>query len=142
MARAEKNTVDYFPFICKEGKAMFYIENKYGNDGYATWVKILRQLAVSEYHWINLSDKIEIMFLASKCKISEETLINIINDLCELKEIHSPLWQQNRIIFSLKFIENIKDAYKKRNNECITLDGLLPGEMREMNKNDLYSLLF
>ena len=43
MARPERNNVDYFPFLCKEGKAMFYIEQKYGNDGYATWIKLLRQ---------------------------------------------------------------------------------------------------
>ena len=26
MARPERNTVDYFPFMCDEGKKMFYIE--------------------------------------------------------------------------------------------------------------------
>lgn len=53
MARPERNNVDYFPFICKEGKAMYYIEQKYNNDGYATWVKLLRQLAVTNYHFLN-----------------------------------------------------------------------------------------
>lgn len=33
MARPQRNNVDYFPFFCKEGKSMFYIEQKYGNDG-------------------------------------------------------------------------------------------------------------
>ncbi len=125
MARPEKNNVEYFPFLCKEGKAMFYIENKYKNDGYATWVKILRQLAVTNNHWLNLSEPIDIMFLASKCHISEEVLIEIIDDLCKLGEFNTLLWKENRIIFSEKFIENIHDAYKKRSNECIDLNGLL-----------------
>jgi len=125
MARPERNNVDYFPFLCKEGKAMYYIEQRYGNDGYATWIKILRQLAVSNYHYINLSDRVEFMFLASKCRVSEEVLSSIISDLCDLGEFHKELWTETKVIFSEKFINNIKDAYFKRTNNCITLQGLL-----------------
>ena len=124
MARPERNNVDYFPFLCKEGKAMFYIEQKYGNDGYATWVKILRQLAVTNYHFLNLNDKVEFMYLASKCKISEQVLENIISDLCEMGEFNSKLWSENRVVWSEKFYENIKDAYLTRKNKCIDLSGL------------------
>jgi len=125
MARPERNNVDYFPFLCKEGKSMFYIEEKYGNDGFAAWMKILRQLAVNNYHYINLSEKVEIMFLSSKCKVSEEVLISIINDLCDLGEFNHDLWDENKIIWSEKFIGHIQDAYNKRKNKCITYEGLL-----------------
>lgn len=121
MARHEQNNVDYFPFLCKEGRAMFYIENKYGNDGYATWIKILRQLAVTNYHYLNLSEYSELMFLSSKCKISEDKLNLIITDLCNIGEFNKELWQQNKIVFSEKFIENIKDAYVRRKNECVNM---------------------
>ena len=121
MARQQQNTVDYFPFLCKEGKAMYTIENKYGNDGYATWIKILRQLAVTNYHYLNLSDYTELIFLSSKCKISEEKLKEIITDLANIGEFNKELWEQNRIVFSEKFIENIKDAYARRKNECINM---------------------
>lgn len=125
MARQERNSVDYFPFICKEGKAMFYIENKYSNDGFATWIKILRQLAVTNHHFLNLSNNVDLMFLAAKCRVSEVTLKSIIDDLSELGEFNKDLWVENSIIWSDKFIENIKDAYKKRNNKCITYSELL-----------------
>lgn len=124
MARPERNNVDYFPFLCKEGKAMFYIEQKYGNDGYAVWVKILRQLAVTNFHYLNLSDQAEFMFLSSKCRVSELMLENIINDLCKLGEFHAELWTDYRIIFNEKFVSSIGDAYAKRNSKCITLPGL------------------
>lgn len=124
MARQQQNTVDYFPFLCKEGEAMFFIENKYGNDGYATWIKILRQIAVTNYHYLNLSEYKTRMFLSSKCKISEEKLNEIITDLCYIGEFNKELWEQNRIVFSEKFIENIKDAYARRKNECINLHTL------------------
>jgi glutaredoxin len=124
MARHQQNTVDYFPFLCKEGQAMYYIENKYGNDGYATWIKILRQLAVTNYHYLNLSNYTQLMFLSSKCKITEDKLIEIITDLCNIGEFNKELWAQNRIVFSEKFIENIKDAYSRRKNECINMHTL------------------
>lgn len=125
MARPERNDVDYFPFLCKEGKAMFYIEQTYGNDGYATWVKILRQLAVTNYHFLNLHDRVEFMFLSSKCKVSQEVLQAIINDLCDLGEFHKELWVDNRILFNEKLVGSLKYAYDKRNNNCTTLDSLL-----------------
>lgn len=124
MARPERNNVDYFPFLCKEGKAIHYIEKKYGNNGYATWFKILRELAVTNYHYLNLSKKIDLMFLASKCNIDDSLLLEIINDLSVLEEIDCDLWSNNKIIWSQKFIDHIQDAYNKRNNKCITLDGL------------------
>jgi len=125
MARPERNTVDYFPFLCDEGKKMFYIEETYGNDGFAVFIKILRELAKSEYHYLNLSEKTTQMFLAAKCKVSQETLISIINDLTELGKFDNMLWHENKIIWCQDFIDSIQDAYSRRNNNCITYDGLL-----------------
>ena len=103
---------------------MFYIEQKYGNDGYATWIKLLRQLAITNDHWINLSDMTELMFLSSKCKISEEVLSNIITDLAKMGEFNHILWSENKILYSEKFILNIQDAYSRRNNKCMQLQDL------------------
>lgn len=125
MARPERNTVDYFPFICQEGKKMFYIEQTYGNDGFATFVKILRELALSENHYLNLSEPTTLMFLSAKCKVSIETLEAIIKDLVNLGKFDTILWNENKIIWCQSFIDSIADAYFKRKNKCITYDGLL-----------------
>ena len=123
MARPERNNVDYFPLYTDNGKKMFFIEQKYGNDGYATWLKILTELAKTDFHYLDLKDDVQKMYLSSLCRIDENTLNSIINDLVKLGEFDAKLWDQN-ILFSEKFIESIKDAYNKRNNECITLHGL------------------
>lgn len=131
MSRPARNDVDYFPFLCKEGIAMEYINNKYGNDGYATWIRILRELAVKNYHYLDLSDEIQSMTLTAKCRISEEKLIEIITDLVKLGEFNAELWKEKKVIYSQKFIDSIKDAYKKRSNPCIdlnTLKEILSGE--------------
>jgi hypothetical protein len=125
MARPERNNVDYFPFMCEDGNKMFYIEETYGNDGFATFVKLLRELAKTNYHYLDLSKPTTLMFLSAKCKISKEVLLCIIKDLVELGKFDTILWNENKIIWCQDFIDSIQDAYNKRNNKCITYDDLL-----------------
>lgn len=125
MARPEKTTVEYFPFYCDEGKKMFYIEENYGNDGFATFIKILRELAKSDLHYLNLSKTTTIMFLSAKCKVSKNKLESIIQDLVDLEKFDKLLWEENKIIWCQDFVDSIQDAYIKRKNKCITYQGLL-----------------
>lgn len=125
MSRPSKNNVDYFPFICKIGDAMQYMEDNYGNDGFATWVKILRAIAVKNHHHLMLDNEKAIKVLASNCKISKELLFQIINDLCDFNEFDKELWESKRVLWSQKFIDNIQEAYKRRTNDCITKQELL-----------------
>ena len=125
MARPERNNVDYFPFFCEEGNKMFYLEETYGNDGFATFVKLLRELAKTDYHYLNLSKPSTMMYLSAKCKVSKDVLEAIINDLVDLGKFNDVLWKENRIVWCNDFIESVQDAYKKRNNNCITFEGLL-----------------
>jgi len=125
MARPERNSVDYFPFLCEEGNKMFYLEETYGNDGFATFVKLLRELAKTEYHYLNLSKPSTMMYLSAKCKVQKVVLESIINDLVDLGKFDADLWKENHVVWCQDFIDSIQDAYKKRNNNCITFDGLL-----------------
>lgn len=125
MARPKKNNVEYFPHTVTHGKKMSYIEKKYKNDGYATWFKILEELGNTDNHYLNLSDDVQIMFLSDKCLISEELLIDIINDLVRLKEFDAELWNDNKVIYCEKFTNSIEDAYSKRKNTCINKDELI-----------------
>lgn len=124
MARPQRNTVEYFPHPVTHGKKMSYLEKKYNNDGYAVWFKILEELGNTDYHYLNLSDDVQLMFLSDRCLVTEEMLIDIINDLIRLQEFDKELWENHRILFNEKFVESIKDAYKKRTNECISQKSL------------------
>ena len=125
MARPERNNVDYFPFYCEEGKKMYYLEETYGNDGFAVFLKILRELAKTDYHFLDISKKTTLMFLSVKCKVSKEILLSIINDLVELDKFDFDLWTEHKVIWCKDFIDSIQDAYSKRKNNCITKEGLL-----------------
>ena len=120
MARPNRNDVDYFPHYISGGKKMNFIENKYGNDGYATWFKILESMAATEYHYLNLNDEVEAMFLASKCKITETVLLAIIDDLVKLNMFSKVAWN-NKIIWCEKFIDSIQTVYEKRTNNTLSL---------------------
>ena len=125
MARPQRNSVDYFPFLCDEGTKMYYIEETYGNDGFATFIKLLRELAKTDFHYLDLSKKTTLMYLSAKCKVSTETLNAIISDLVELDKFDKELWQENKIIWCQDFIDSIQDAYNKRTNVCIDKNSLL-----------------
>lgn len=125
MARPKRFNVDYFPFLCEDGNKMFYLEETYGNDGFATFVKLLRELARTDNHYLDLSKPSTKMFLSAKCKVSKATLENIINDLVELEKFDKQLWDENSIIWCQDFIDSIQDAYAKRTNKCIDKNSLL-----------------
>lgn len=125
MARPQKNKVEYFPHPVTHGKKMSYMEKKYGNDGYAVWFKILEEMGNTDFHYLDLSDEVQMMFLSDRCLVDEIVLERIIDDLVKLREFDKELWTENRILFNEKFVESIKDAYKKRSNECIDKNSLI-----------------
>ncbi len=124
MARTARNNIDYFPHEAIHGKKMFIIENTYGNDGYAVWFKMLEQLGKNDYHFIDIKDDMQKLYLASVFKVSEELMMQILTDLSKIGALNSNLFNDHGIIYSEKFVESVQDAYKRRNNKCITLKGL------------------
>lgn len=124
MARQERNDVDYFPHLRSSGKCMYYLDTNYGNDGYSVWFRTLERLC-KDYHYLDLNDESELMYIASKCKVNEDRYIEIIEVLVKFGEFDHFLWHEHKILWNEKFIESIKDAYRKRSNECINRDGLL-----------------
>jgi len=113
MARPNRNDVDYFPLYCKEGKTMHFIRNKFGNDGYVVWIRTLRALAVKNYHYLDFNDETELLFHASDCNVEPDVVLGVLNCLAKFGEIDSEFWECN-VVWSEKFIDSIKDAYRKR----------------------------
>ena len=123
MGRHNSNTVAYFPHYIGDGKKTFSIEKKYGNDGYATWFKLLEKLATTENHYLDLNDEGEVFYLSAKCNIDEDRLIAIIDDLTKLNVFDKTLWN-DKVVYSENFINSIADAYKRRNQKCMTFEQL------------------
>lgn len=133
MARPERRNVDYFPHYISHGSKMQYLQNKYGNSGYAVWYKIMEKLAKADSHYIDLSDDLNLELFADFCLIDIETLNSIINFLCRAKWMHQKLWNDYKVLHSTKFLESIEDAYKRRNNVCINTEAI---ELMYYNNSD------
>jgi len=125
MAREQRKDVDYFPHDCTHGRKMHIIETKYGNDGYATWFKLLEQLGKANNHYIDISDEMTLMFLTSIFKIDEEKTVSILKDLAKLGAIDKLLFEEHKVIWSEKFTEGIQDAYRKRKLKCYEYSDVL-----------------
>lgn len=113
MTRPRKQTVDYFPHSCDHGETMFILEERYGNDGYAFWFKLLELLGKNQGHFLNLEKISTLEFLASKTRIAPDTCVEILNLLARLEAIHPELWE-SKIVWSDNFVTGIADAYRNR----------------------------
>lgn len=118
MARTDKNVVDYFPHQCTHGKTLFILERKFPYKGYCVWFKTLELLGKNNNHFIDCRKKEDWQYLSAYMELYEEELQKIYDTLADLNAIHPELWE-NKIIWSLNFIKNIKDVYKKRGRMCI-----------------------
>ncbi len=113
MARPKKQTVDYFPHYCNHKKTMFILEQRYGNDGYAFWFKLLETLGNNEGHYIDLRNDADKEFLASLTRLTGETCEEMLDLLSKLDAIDAELWEQ-KIVWSQNFVDGVKDVYRNR----------------------------
>ena len=116
MARPKKQTVDYFPHDCTHKKTIFILEQRYGNDGYAFWFKLLELLGDTEKHYIDLNESEAWEFLQAKTHLSGDMCKEILDLLSKLNAIDPELWQ-NKVIWSDNFIERIATVYNNRRQE-------------------------
>lgn len=113
MARPEKKTVDYFSHDCIPKKTLFIIEQKYKNDGYAFWYKLLELLGVSSGHYFDLNVKGNMEFLTAKTHLESDTCIEILNLLTDLGAIDNGLWK-NKVVWCQNFVDRLDTVYSKR----------------------------
>jgi hypothetical protein len=116
MARPKKQTVDYFPHYCDHKTTMFILEQRYGNDGYAFWFKLLETIGNEEGHWLDLRDVMKWEFLQAKTHLSGDLCQEILDLLSKLKAIDSELWGI-RVVWCGKFVDGLTPVYGNRRVE-------------------------
>jgi hypothetical protein len=113
MPRAKKQTVDYFPHYCDHKTTMFIIEQRYGNDGYAFWFKLLETLGKENGHWLDLRDPLKWEFLQAKTRTSEGFCNELLDLLSKLNAIDPELWQI-KVVWSQNFVDGLTPVYGNR----------------------------
>jgi len=113
MSRPKKAKVDYFPHMVHQGKTIYILEKKFGNDGYAFWFKTLELLGDTENHFIDCNDPIQWEFLIAKTLVSNEIGKDILETLVNVEAIDKDLWKNN-VIWCENFILNLESVYNRR----------------------------
>jgi hypothetical protein len=116
MARPHKQTVDYFPHDtdASEGKTLTIIQNKFGNDGYAFWFKLLQLLGKQPGLYYDFNNPEDWEFLLAKTHLmSTETAKEILNTLQLLGAIDKELYKHG-IIWSQNFVDRVVMAFDRR----------------------------
>jgi len=118
MARIQKDTVNYFPHDSNacSSDTITILQNKFGNDGYAFWFKLLEKLASTEGHYLDVSTPIKWNLLLAKTGTNDITTVEIMKLLVEMKAVDEELWD-SRLIWCQKLVDNIADVYKNRRRE-------------------------
>lgn len=116
MARPKKQTVDYFPHYCHHKKTMFILEQRYGNDGYAFWFKLLELLGDTEGHYLDLNDATAWEFLQAKTRLDDSFCSEILSLLAKLRAIDAELWEQ-KVVWCQNFVDGLEPVYKNRRVE-------------------------
>ncbi len=114
MARRSRETIDYFPHDVNHGKTMKILEERYRNDGYAFWFKLLEVLGKYPGHYLDCNNETDWYFLMSETHVDENTCTGILDLLAKLDAIDRDLWKGARTVWSQNFVNRLEEVYKKR----------------------------
>lgn len=122
MGRPERHDVDYFPFFSKEGRTLFILENKYQCKGTGFFTNCLRFLSRAPNHHFQLQTESDRLYFFASVKCDPESAMDMIEIMVETGKLDSDLWISKKVIASQDFLNSIQEAYRKRENNCITID--------------------
>ena len=122
MARPERKNADYFPFYAKDGRTLFILEGKYRCKGTGFFTNVMRFLTLQDDHYFCISDETDQMYFLSKCHCDEDVGIDMLKIMVKTGKLDMDLWDQCKIIACQDLLDSLKDAYRKRSNNIITMD--------------------
>jgi hypothetical protein len=118
MARTTRDIVDYFPHDARASSSdtLIILQERFGNDGYAFWFKLLEKLCRSEGFFIDCRNPVKQELLFAHCHITPEKGITIVETLADLDAIDKTLWE-NHVVWCQHLVDNLAEVYKNRRRE-------------------------
>jgi hypothetical protein len=120
MARHEAHTVQYFPFVVKDGKTLFLLEDKYKCKGTGFFTNVLRILCDTPDHHLCIDNEVEKRMFFVKVKCDEESALDMLEMMVLTKKLDPILWRERHVIYCDDLVQNLADAYRRRKNDIIT----------------------
>ena len=122
MARPKKNTVDYFPHDCHWSKEIEIFVNKYGNNGYAFYYRLLELIGLTPLHLYDCNELRDWQYLLAKTSVEEDMAVELIEFLVALSIIDKEMWDKKKI-WVQSLVDSIEDVYKKRTTSLPIKEG-------------------
>lgn len=116
IGRPRKTTVDYFPHYTdsRSSRTMFILENRWGNDGYSFWFKLLELTSRSENLTFRCGNTDNWEYLLGTTRVDAKTAEEILTTLANLDAIDKELWVECRVIWVTKLASNLGPIFEKR----------------------------
>jgi len=122
MGRPQRRDADYFPFYAKEGRTLFILESKYQCKGTGFFTNVMRLLTMTPDHHICISEESDRLYFYSRVKCDEVSGADMLQMMAKTEKIDPELWEKYQLIVSQDLLDSLADAYRKRNNNIITID--------------------
>jgi hypothetical protein len=122
VGRPERHDADYFPFFVKRGKTLNILQSKFGLEGIGFFTNLMRFLALTPDHHYCIKDETDRMNFFAEIGIQDENRgLEMIELMVKTEKLERELWEKYRVIVSEAFLDSLKEAYKYRKNEIITI---------------------
>jgi hypothetical protein len=133
MARPERHDVDYFPFYVKDGKTLFILEERFGCKGVGFFTNVMRFLCQRPDHYFRIEDDSDRLYFFAKVKCDEESGMEMLDIMAKTRKLHTSLWVSYKVIVSPDLLDSLKDAYRNRKNDIISLSQIVHFYIPDVN---------
>jgi hypothetical protein len=120
-----KCTVEYFPFIIKDGRTLFMLKEKYGLAGIGFFTELFRFLAGIPYHYYSIENDYDKKRLIKYIDIEESKVMEMLTVLTETGKIDKTLFTKYKIIASQDFFDSLEPLYSRRQNMLYSVEHLM-----------------
>ena len=116
MGRLPKIGVDYFTLDvhAASGPTLFTVQNRFGNDGYALWFKLLEFMGTQEKLYADFSVPKDWEYFVSLARVDKDRAVAILDLLANIDAIDKELWTTKKIVWSNNFAGRAKPVFDKR----------------------------
>ena len=122
MARPRKLTMDFFIHDANASadKKIKLISKKHGNDGYATYFRLLESLCHEPGMQLSLKDPEMAELLAEDYRLRDiQHLYKIIQCCADIRLFDKQLWESDRVVFSHGLFDRYSDRLEDRKDAAI-----------------------
>jgi len=136
--RPLKSGLDYFQHdtTMSHDEKVEALESEYGNDGYATYCKLLEKIYCSDGQYC-LNDPVKLLSAAKSCNVNKDRFLEIVDSCVNFGLFDLNIWQSERRLTSERIRRQIDIVHAERGRDRVRKmpdsDNIPAGELPDNN---------